>query len=90
MGWYWQKVSRAGSGSVQTNPHAFFVEVEHQERVEPGQRVRRGSNLRGVAHTSAVSCVDWFKRSAAMGQGWDRPPMTWSCALSLWQTQVRW
>lgn len=77
------KMIEAGSGSVQTSTHAFLVEVGHQERVEPGQGARSGSSLRGVIRKSAVSCVDWFTRSAAMGPGRDCPLMTWSCALSL-------
>lgn len=34
--------------------------------------------------------AEWFKTLPAMGPGWDRPLMTWACALSLWQTLVRW
>ena len=62
-----------------------------------------GGGARGRAHQVAVICeawnvkgarldvaAEWFKTLPAMGPGWDRPLMTWACALSLWQTLVRW
>lgn len=51
-----------------------------------------GGNLGGVACKGARLDVaaEWFKTLPGMGPGWDRPLMTWACALSLWQTLVRW
>ena len=49
-----------------------------------------GSNLRGVVVRGRgwMWLAEWFKTMAAVQPGWDCPLMTWSCALSLWQTLV--
>lgn len=59
------------------------------------ERQGRGHQVAVIAeawHVGArldVAAV-WFKTLPAMGPGWDRLLMTWACALSLWQTLVRW